>query len=420
MATYPEPDVRRPTEAEIPELIRGIRRGFLNSAPYTDEEIREVARVLTIDPERTLAAFDGDRVVGTFRSIPRELTVPGGGTVPASGVTGVTVTATHRRRGLLTRMMNDGQAAAVRRGEPVAILIAAEYPIYGRYGFGPAAGATEWAVDVARARVPRDLPDDGGRVDLATPAEVREFGPALFDRVRRAHPGAIARTASWWRTFTGDLPNPSHPYQEAFHAVYRDASGRIDGLLTYSVGDSPWDGKMPDATLTVGKADFATPQAEAALWRYALSVDWVQTLRTGLLAHDDVLPLLLGDPRAARVVSSTDFLWLRVLDTPAALAARTYNTTGSLVLRIDDPAGYAHGTFRLDASPDQGGSTVTATGDNAELAMGVSELGALYLGDESAVRLACLGRVTELRPGAAARADLLLRTPRRPWCPDIF
>jgi hypothetical protein len=50
----------------------------------------------------------------------------------------------------------------------------------------------------------------------------------------------------------------------------------------------------------------------------------------------------------------------------------------------------------------------------------VSDLGALWLGDESAVRLAAAGRVRETRAGAARVADALLRTSRRPWCPDSF
>jgi len=58
--------------------------------------------------------------------------------------------------------------------------------------------------------------------------------------------------------------------------------------------------------------------------------------------------------------------------------------------------------------------------DAAELILGVRELAALWLGDESAVRLAALGRVREERAGAARAADALLRTSRRPWCPDIF
>ncbi|MDI5963652.1 GNAT family N-acetyltransferase [Streptomyces sp. SL54] len=415
-----EAEIRYITAAEAPEFVAGVNRGFLRSGPYTDEQALDAARNMLIEPERTLAAFDGRRIVGTFRSIPREMTVPGGATLPASGVTGVTVTATHRRRGLLTRMMDIELAAAVGRGEPVAILIAAEYRIYGRYGFGPAAGTTQWSVDIARARTPAPRPADGSRIDLVTPAEVRAVGPELFDRVRRATPGANARTETWWRSFTGDLPDPGGTWREPFFAVYRDASGRVDGLLTYTVDDSAWAGKMPDNTLTVDRGDFATPQAETALWRYALSMDWLWRLRTGLRACDDVLPLLLGDPRAATVDSQTDYMWLRVLDVPTTLAARTYNTTGSLVLRLRDPAGYADGTFRLDASPEPGGSTATATTEDADLAMDIAELGTLYLGDESAVRLAALGRVTELRPGAAARADLLLRTSRRPWCPDTF
>ncbi len=60
------------------------------------------------------------------------------------------------------------------------------------------------------------------------------------------------------------------------------------------------------------------------------------------------------------------------------------------------------------------------TEEAADLRLDVSALGSLYLGDASAVRLAALGRVTEERPGAAALADAVFRTARRPWCPDVF
>ncbi len=57
---------------------------------------------------------------------------------------------------------------------------------------------------------------------------------------------------------------------------------------------------------------------------------------------------------------------------------------------------------------------------SADLTLDIAELGTLWLGDESAVRLAALGRVAEERAGAVALADRLLRAGRRPWCPDIF
>ncbi len=412
-------EVRYIEEADYRGWITACSRGFMRSAEVTDEEVAAAPEVWGMDPSRTQGAYDNGRCVGTFRSIPRDLTVPGGATLPASGVTAVTVTATHRRRGLLSRMMANDLAASRERGEPVAILIAAEYPIYGRFGFGPAAWITGWEVDVPRAQLGPYRPPEHGRIDLADGAEMREFGPELFDRVRLATPGAINRPESWWRMATGSLRIPSRTWQEPFHALYRDASGRVDGAISYTV-DDVWEGKMSRSVLTVLRADAATPRAEAALWRYVLSVDWITKVVSGHRSPDDVLPLLLGDPRAARITTHADFLWLRVLDVVRTLQTRTYSAEGSLVLRLRDRSGYADGTYRLDASPQAGASKVVSTTEDAELAMDISELGALYLGDESAVRLAVLGRVEELSPGAAARADTLLRTSRRPWCPDSF
>lgn len=131
-----------------------------------------------------------------------------------------------------------------------------------------------------------------------------------------------------------------------------------------------------------------------------------------------VLPHFLPDARAARVISQADFLWLRVLDVVRALEARSYAVSASLVLEVHDPAGLASGRYRLDASPQ--GASCAPTTESAEFALSVSALSALYLGDASAVRLAALGTVTEERPGAAATAEALFRTPARPWSPDIF
>jgi predicted acetyltransferase len=185
--------------------------------------------------------------------------------------------------------------------------------------------------------------------------------------------------------------------------------------------DETWNAKLPAVNLRVpnGGLIAATPEAEVALWRYLMSVDWVARVKTGLRAPDDIVPLLLGDPRAARTGPQSDLMWLRFLDTPRALSARTYAAPGTLVLDVDDPMGLAGGRYRLEALPDST-ATCAPTDDPADLTLSMSGLGALYLGDESAVRLATLGRASEARPGAAACADLLFRTSRRPWCPDIF
>jgi predicted acetyltransferase len=112
-------------------------------------------------------------------------------------------------------------------------------------------------------------------------------------------------------------------------------------------------------------------------------------------------------------------MWLRVLDAPRALAARTYAAPGALVLDVVDPAGFASGRFRLDVSTD-GTATCAPTQAAPDITLTASDLATLYLGDGSAARLAALGRLTEDRPGSAALTDALFHTPRRPWCPDVF
>ncbi|MFF4651833.1 GNAT family N-acetyltransferase [Streptomyces sp. NPDC001380] len=409
-------DIREITEDDLPGWDRAVNAGFLRSGGQDGTEFRRAF----FEPGRSLGAYDGDRCVGTFRSFATELTVPGGAVVRADAISNVTVTATHRRRGLLRRMMARDLEAAVGRGDAVAILVAAEYGIYDRYGFGPATRCGGLEIDLARAGGLRAVPGEGaGRIDLATPEEVRTLGPALFERYRRTRPGAIERRDTFWRLRTGDLRHPGSDWKEPFTALHRDAAGDVTGMVTYTVTDD-WDGKRPDCTLVVRDHVALDRAAAAALWRFVLSVDWVRRVEVRDLAPDDPLPLLLEDPRAARsTATSGDFLWLRVLDVPAAFGARTYGAPGRVVMEVSDPHGWAAGRWALETAAD-GTGICTRTADPADLALGVAALSSLHLGGETVPRLAAAGLVEELVPGAAARADLTLRTPFRPWCPDIF
>ena len=413
-------------EAEFTQWLNAFLAGFLSAAPSTPEAVAGLWA--HTDPARVQGAFDRGHCVGTFYSFTHQVTLPGGAPLTSNAVTDVSVAATHRRRGLLSSMMATDLAAARDRGDAVASLIAAEYPIYGRYGFGPATAFTTYEIDVRRTGLdPRrtGAPDCGGQIDFADGAEVREVGPALHERFRRRQHGAVSRDSYWWQLNTGAAPSLMLPWREAFHVLYRSRDGQVEGLATYRADDTWAESNQPRVTVTV--ADFVTVSAAAdrALWQFLCSIDWVARVRTNALAPDTLLPELLPDPRACRTVTHSDHLWLRVLDVCAALQARTYQAQGSLVLQVRDAAGFADGRYLLSTTetmPDaaQATATCTPTRSAADLALDVAELGRLLLGDTSAVRLARLGRITEERPGAAALADRLLRTPLRPWCPDVF
>ncbi|MFJ1732516.1 GNAT family N-acetyltransferase [Streptomyces sp. NPDC088254] len=412
-------EVRRITDAELPDWMRAVNTGFLSSAAITDREIAD--RRTNLTGSRVSAALDAGRCVATFRSFPQELTAVGGAQVPADAVSAVTVSPTHRRRGLLTRLMTDDLAAAKERGDVVATLIAAEYRIYGRYGFGPATTSTEWSVDVPRSGLdPRwSGPEDGGRVDLVDGEEARKVGPELHERLRLAQPGAVSRTEHWWEVETGVLRlHGEASWTEPFYAVYRSADGEVQGLVSYRADDKWGDAKQPLNTASVRWLITSTPAAERALWHYLCSIDWVVRVKSGWRGPDDLLPQLLPDPRAATVTTQADWLWVRILDVVRALEARTYGASGALVLEVADGGGLAGGRYLLDASGD--GVSCAPTTRTADLALDVADLARLWLGDESVTRLAALGRVREERAGAAREADALLRTPGRPWCPDMF
>ncbi|MFI2619975.1 GNAT family N-acetyltransferase [Streptomyces sp. NPDC018584] len=415
-------EVRAVTDAELPVWVRAAHAGFLYPlAGISDEAVAHTRARGDIGGMQ--GAFDRGRCVGTYRSYAQELTAVGGAAVAANAISAVTVAPTHRRRSILTRMMSADLAAAKERGDVVATLIATEYGIYGRFGFGPATSVTEWTVDVPRSGLdPRwsGPSEAGARIDLVDGEEVREFGPELHERFRAARHGAVNRDQWWWLRNTGQQATPEHPWQEPFYALYRDPSGRVDGLVAYrATDDERSDTRQPVNTLTVLSLTAVTPAAERALWHFVCSVDRVTTVKSGWRAPDDLLPQLLPDPRAARVSGHADWLWVRILDVVRALEARTYAGSGVLVLEVADAAGLAGGCFRLEVA--QGGGAVCApTRQEPDLTLDVGELARLWLGDESVARLVALGLVAEERAGAAVEADALFRTARRPWCQDIF
>src|ERR1700749_1017181 len=84
------------------EWYAQLERAF--GGPSESPQERELWRDLT-ETERSLAVCDAGDVVGTAGAFSFRVSVPGGGLVPAAGVTMVSVRSTHRRRGLLTAMM---------------------------------------------------------------------------------------------------------------------------------------------------------------------------------------------------------------------------------------------------------------------------------------------------------------------------
>ncbi|MFD7111044.1 GNAT family N-acetyltransferase [Streptomyces microflavus] len=406
----PHIDVRYIRDEDMPEWTRAWSTGYLRPAVEGAADHMRLA----LSDDRAIGAFDKGRCVGTYRSSSQELTVPGGARLPVSAVSKVSVAGTHRRRGLLNRMLDLDLLDARRRGEPAVVLDAAQYAIYGRYGFGPATQMAWFEIDVHRAGLHRQQSGDRPDIELVGADEYFKSAPEAYERFRADQHGALRRDTRWWREATGRNVGPGSTWTEPFYAVHLDEAGDVDGIMCFSAQER-WGAMLPQSPLQVRDLVALGPSAERALLRYAVSMDWVSTVHLPFRAPDTLAPHWLGDPRAARITALSDFMWLRILDVPQALSARTYATEGAVVLQVDDPLGVAHGRWLLEGGAR--GGMVSVTSRSADIRLGVQHLSSLYLGDEAATRLAELGQVEELRPGALRRADALFRTGRRPWSP---
>jgi predicted acetyltransferase len=411
MAAY---EVRTIRDDEFPAFVEVQRTAML--MPPASEEALGSRRELYAD-HRNLGAIDGGRVVGSTRTFATRLTVPGNASVPAGAVSSVGVLPTHRRRGHLTRLMNAQLADAAERGEALTILISAEWPIYGRYGYGMASEACTVRLDTSTAEF---RADPTGSVELVDAKAFRDAQADVYARAAARIPGHITWADVWYDVMAGlheIHDGEDDKRRDARRVVWSDDADVVQGTLAYTVTES-WPGNRPRATLDVLLFTAATDEAERELYRYLAAVDWVSEAVVGPRPVDDPLPFHLVDGRSARFDDVYDSLWARVLDVPAALGARRYATTGSLVVAVVDPLGHADGRWLLDAGPD--GATCAATDRAADLTVPVAALSAAYLGGHTWARLASGGLVDEERPGAVARASALFATDRKPFLATGF
>ena len=368
----------------------------------------------TFEFDRTLATFDQGAIVATAGIFSFEITVPGA-SLPCAGVTRVTVQTTHRRRGLLTRMMRRQLDDIHRKAEPIAALYASEAEIYGRFGYGLATYEAELELDRPRARF-REPATAAGRIrSVETSEAIRQFA-RVWDEAAPSRPGMMRHDQRWFAMWLADLEWQRDNASPHYRVVY-EADGKAEGFALYRLKIS-WEGDQPNGTVFLESLIATTSQAYEQLWRYCLGVDLTTRVQASRRALDEPVRFMLTDSRQPKM-QVIDGIWLRLVDVAGALSGRRYAVEGRLVLQVRDAF-----CPRNDAQFELVGGPAAAecrrlTG-NADLALDVADLGAVYLGGNRFSTLAAAGRVEERRPGALAQADAMFGSPRAPWCPSHF
>ena len=379
--------------------------GSLHHAPLSDERW-EGARS-TFEPGRTLGTYHGDTVVGVAASWASRLAVPGGAVLPMAMVSRVGVRADHTRRGVLTGLM---QAQLSGLAEPFTTLRASEAGIYGRFGYGVATRGRTVTIKRARAAVHPDAPN-GGRVRFVGLDEAEVLLPEIYRRTGPTRPGWLCRDGYWWNTLRAFVSRQKDP---VVFAVHHGPDGD-DGFAVYTVER---DHRNP-SVLHVADLMAGTSQAWSGLWRFLCTVDLVDEIRGHLRPLDEPLEHLFVDRRAVGTTDIEDETWLRIVDVPRALAARTFGAVSgrseSMVVEVRDSLLPANsGRYRIGDGPAR------RVDEPAELALDAAALATVYLGDVPPSALACTGRLTAIEDDAVAVADRLFAVPTSPWCGSYF
>jgi GNAT superfamily N-acetyltransferase len=365
---------------------------------------------------------------GTYPGIygvrPMQLSVPdgsgGGRAVRVAGLTWVGVHPDHRRRGVLTAMMRHHFEETRREGVHLTALHASEPDIYGRHGYGLASLELEIKL---------------GRGTTLTAPHLEEEAAAIATRFRTiTDPDVAARRrridldlmAECVGTIVGDdefydvltrLTPEDKREGEPPRILFAVRDGREIGYVVLK-RKHKWDNARPGAEVQVSPISGA-PATRLALARRVADLDLSGSITVFGIAESDPLLSWVQGPRALGVVHPYDSLWVRLVDLPQALAERGYESDCDVVVEVaDEPAPWNAGRWRIRVK--DGTADVTATDDDAEVALPVSALGAAYLGGSNLAALHRAGVVAEHRPGAVRELWRAFRTDLGPYAARGF
>jgi predicted acetyltransferase len=321
--------------------------------------------------------------------------------VPMAGVAGVKIAPEYRGRGIGSRLMTALLRQIAARGYPLSALYPATMPIYRSLGWELAGSCSRLTVPARGLRAllaPDTGPDTGPEADPGPAADAAG--------IRRAVPGdagavlAIAGRAH-------EAARDNGPVTRDFETVAGWLAS--DGLYAYLARDGfiayRWSDGSQD--LAVERCCASSALAARALWSLVASHSSTAGTVTARLAPHDALWWLTRERDVA--VARRSMWMLRVVDAPAAIAARGFPAAVSLsvALRVEDRALPANaGSWQLTIAGGKGSLTPAgAPGerDGGPLVLGARGLAALYGGTP----LATL-RVAGLAAGGNAAADAAL------------
>jgi predicted acetyltransferase len=391
-----EPEQRPLGEADLEQMWELEREAF-NVDPADRDRWQRWERAA--GPERFEGAFVGGRLVAMAGVLGLGQWF-GGRPVPMGGLRAVAVRLEHRRRGHAARVVRAALAAMRARGECISALYPQVVRPYRRLGW-EIAGTLLY-----RQVSPRELagvPEAAVPIRRATQAD-RAAIRAAYATLARATNGFVDRTEERWSWIF-------ERFADDFWFLAEAA-----GYLLYRHLDPPGNGPEGFRVL-VHDLVATSPQSLHALWTMLGGA--ASTVPAIVFRSGPVEPLVsLVDGNGVTVVRERPWM-LRIVDGPAAIAARGYDheLRANVPLElVDDVCPWNAGRWRLVV---EGGVGRLERGGAGTIRLGIGALAALYSGWAPADWLA---RTGGLEGGGIAERSVLGRVfaGPLPWMMDEF
>ena len=305
-----------------------------------------------------IGAVDGETWVAGATAFSLRLTVPGG-VVRAAGLSDVGVAPTHRRRGVLRQ----DDALAPRSGSRPRRAAVDPPRVRGRHlpalriRAGDAAGEFRGGAERRSASRGRPSRSDASGWSRAT----RRCGSSRPSSRRSPRTGSARSTglprsgaSRSWPMTRGGGASGSRTTRCSRSAASRAATRSIG---TRATGTSA--GRR--ASLTIVEVTGLDAAAERALWEWLIGIDLVRKIVAWRTPVPHPLYLQIEDPRRLGLTIG-DGLWVRLVDLPAALEARSYVGPGRVTFEVTDafmPANAGRWTLTV---PGDRGAAVGRTG----------------------------------------------------------
>ena len=386
-------------------IFRQAMFGLPSIGPVNSEWVQKL-----LQPGRVYGAFDGDELVGTANSFQSSLRLPGGKQVAHAAVTHVGVSPTHVRRGVVSNLLEQQLHDFHQQGIVVASLRASQGQVYQRFGYGIASESL--SIEIDKNHGVFNLPAGSeAPIRLLPASEAWTLLEAIYQHYPPERAGTLSRWPQWWAF---QVLRQQTAAGNEYVAVLGEPGAETAFVRYHAKAEENWLFSRT-RTLVVDDLVAAQPADYRALLKFLFSLDVTQRIHFSSRALDDVLPLLIANPRALTLGPVRDETWLRIIDVHAALNARPYQSGVPVVVQINDPL-LTNNNQRLQISEDGAAPTRLA----AEITLDISQLGSLLLGGTKAWQLAHAGRIDEHTEGAIARFDQLIQTHTLPYSGIYF